>query len=192
MKILIACHCKSSFYNNYEEDLLWSPELVFKSTIIDSADIEISYIDTNEDCPDYGKPLQYRDWSEIPHNLFDYIWFEYCPLWGSKKIARDILGAALLKVKPNGKIITGYNGEAHKRHMEDVLKFRKVYKTPFTYEIINKEELPFEMVTADHTLYERGTIYQQYFIFTKTQTGGKRKSKRQLRPYYNLTRKMRR
>ena len=152
-RILIACHCKTPIY--YEEwKNTYSPTLTMYSSLIDPSTVEFSYIDKDENCPDYGKPLQYNSWEEIPDNYFDYIWFQYCPLFRSEALAFEIFNSALNKVKRGGKIMTILN-EAKIAYLDKV--FTSI-KTPFTYRIIDRSELPFYMDSGEEepiqTYYE--------------------------------------
>jgi len=162
MKILIACHC------------MGRPALTFTSNIIDSSEVEISYIDKSPNCTEYGKPLQYFLWKDLPNNSFDYIWFMYCPIWGQMKNtgkasewALKIFNAALKKVKSGGEIIINPSIEGE---VPDIY-FKSIHdkvENKFTYELKEKKDLPFLMESTR----KGDNCFKKLFVLTKTGPGG--------------------
>ncbi len=173
MKILIACHCKSpvSYLENGRR-LRASPKLTFTSDTIDEADVEISYIDYHEHCPDYGKPLQYSLWKDIPNKYFDYIWFHFCPIWGqmgitgkANEVAIGLFNRALKKVKTGGKIIIFTGLEVPDTYFESLLD---AVKHKLTYESKEKKDLPFFMESTTKSHHN----FKYYYILTKAGSDG--------------------
>ena len=173
MKILIACHCKSPTSIGPWAS---SPKLTFKSDTIDIGNVEISYIDYDEDCPEHGKPLQYSNWEDVPIEEFDYIWFQFCPIWGNRhgffKISQkglSLFSDAFRSLKPGGKIIilnhTSEEGDEYDTNI--YFEFlREIEATKFTYELTKKNDLPFVMETNRSASNSR----KEYVVLTKIES----------------------
>lgn len=113
MKILVACHCKES--HSESNGITLSPTLNFSNKLtkqFNPSDTELHYIDQDPNCPSYGKEYQYYDWSEVPNNYFDLIWYEHCPIGPleedkhTREIFLSLVTNSLEKLKTNGLIMT--------------------------------------------------------------------------------------
>lgn len=172
MRLLVACHCKSPVYHK-DGYIISSPPLTFQSSTISPESVEISYIDKQPKCSEYGKPFQYADWTEIPDNYFDYIWFEACPVFGDRFTGKIIIEDALKKLNMEGKIFIGlHNDSKQQTHLK---YFERIFNEigAVEHKLIPKEDLPFYM--ASYTNYD-----MSYLIITKKTSGGKRKRKRHI------------
>ena len=132
-------------------------------------------MDKYELCPDYGTPLQYSDWGEIPANYFDHVWLENCPLFNDRVLAIDIIGAALQKVKVGGKVIVGtYENPVIENYLQSISQ-----EVGSVFEVKDKHELLFNLRSP----YEGGGAIKpgqikRYYIFIKVNPDGGRRRKR--------------
>jgi hypothetical protein len=185
MRILVGCHCKSPVYDP-KTGYQGSSKLLFKSNTIDPSTVELSYMDKDELCPDYGTPLQYSDWGEIPANYFDYVWLQNCPIFMDRVLAVDIIRTALQKVKVGGKVIVG---TLEKGNIENYL-LSISQEVGSMFEVKDKDELLFNLLTP----FEGGGAFsasqkKRYYIFIKVNHDGGGLKKRNKRKYSRRNKK---
>lgn len=172
-KILIACHCHKPYRFKPTHRVMTSPTLTFESETILKHKVEFSYIDPDKACP--KNESQYSDWIDIPNNYFDYIWFEYCPIFNIT-VGIEILIRAISKLKVNGKIIIAISNNSKRselvRAIEDMLESigEKV-----SHELVKYDDILFHMKRDG-----RDPRSSSYVIITKPNInsgGGKRVKK---------------
>ena len=193
MKILVACHCKEPHLE--DNGLLLSPTLNFTNKLtkqFNPSDTEIHYIDQNPDCPAYGKEYQYYDWSEVPNNYFDLIWYEHCPIGPleedkqTREIFLSLVSDSLEKLKTNGLIITQtYTSD---EFIKGILqKAGIIYKYNIETNVVLFKDIPY-------WLFRKGNHENKskdlYMIIKKLIKGGrKRTNKRRKRHKKKITNK---
>lgn len=188
MKILVACHCKESYYIKRH---LASQELDFINNLtgeINPPDAELFYIEIDENCPAHGDPNQYRNWEEIPNDFFDLIWFEYCPIAQiekplDQKIFIKFIRTAISKLNPDGMLITMRDNFLTAKNILEKAGLKKY----ISFNIVEQPYLPY-LLYSQFTQHDKDNFYM---IIKKNQSGGKykktiRKKKRKMK-----TRKLR-
>jgi hypothetical protein len=172
MRLLIACHCKNPFVD--DKGVMRHHPLTFQSSIIPPDSVEISYIDP--DCKEYGDPLQYKDWSEIPDKHFDFIWFEYCPIFGNPRKGHEIIQDAVAKLDNSGKLFIGLNNYSDSTPMKHLEYLERIFTKigAVEHELIPKVDLPF-YIAKDYT--EK----MLYVVLSKKTVGGKHRGRRSIR-----------
>jgi SAM-dependent methyltransferase len=162
-----------------------SPILTFESETILKHNVEISYIEPDEACP--KNVSQYSDWIDIPNSHFDYIWFEYCPIFFDIEVGINILTCAINKLKNGGKIIIAISDDSKRAELENILE---TIGEKVSHKLVNYDDIIFHMKRD-----ERNPRDSSYFIITKPgiSIGGKTRTKKYTRRNIkrNRTRKYR-
>jgi hypothetical protein len=170
-KILVACHSKEQHGE-------------MKTIIIDGDDYfeddgtlyDISYVDDSSICKKTNDQYVSIDgvW-DTPANTFDYIWFEYCPLWNpiDPRIALAIFFAAVNSLKEGGKIITYRNPHPYASR---IVGFILHIIPNLSVETISEDDyLPIYMLHKDKSEIT-GNLY---YIFTKNSSSATSSTKKQ-------------
>ena len=173
MRILVACHCKSPINNNSSPEL----KLISNTHTIDNPDIY--YIDYDDKCDASDiKPIQYKNWSAIPENYFNYVWLEKCPLWNKRTdTAKLIFESAYNILIDSGLVISGlltaYDSEEEQiKFIASILDGLHETGKKYHLEIISKDELPFYLIPERNTELS----CDKYFVLRKIKSGGTRKT----------------
>ncbi len=180
MKVLVACHCKES--HSESNGITLSPTLNFTNKLtkqFNPSDTEIHYIDQDPNCPSYGKEYQYYDWSEVPNNYFDLIWYEHCPIGPleedkhTREIFLSLVTDSLEKLKTNGLIMTQtYTSE---EFIKGILqKAGIIYKYNIETSVVLFKDIPYWLFRkGDQRSVDNGNVYM---IIKKLNKGGRKRT----------------